>query len=363
MNRPPLMSLRKALTAALISAGCAGVLAPGPAAAQVQLIYSTFVGKGSASNEQHEAYLDELAKRSNGFVGVKDKFHSAALMKATDQLSGIGKRIADVGYICTGYSPALLPLSSMAELPYAADKGDAVASALAELYETYEPLRREYNRQNVEMLVFDAPSSTIIGVNKVVKSAAELKGMKIRAYGDLGKIVQQGGAMVPVPMPPADIYTGLQTGTIDGYVGVPLWMPAPENWLPYTKTIMAPGIGTYYTCGLAMNLDVFKSLPDNVKAEITKMRKEFPAKSIALVEKGDAVTVTKGKEMGVKFYKFTPEEVADWKAKSNYDALVADWIKTRQARTDANVAEFLKLYQDAYKKYALQSKYEQKFPQ
>lgn len=360
MVRPSTSSWRAALTTSALALALAA--APTFAAAQVKLIYSTYTAQASASNEQYEAYLEELGKRTNGYVGLKDKFYSAGLMKAGDQLSGIGKRIADVGYFCTGYTPALLPLTSMAELPYAADKGDAVSAALAELYENYEPLRREYHRQNVEVLAFDAPSSTIIGVNKVVNSAADLKGLKIRAYGDLGKIAQQAGGMVPVAMPPSDIYTGLQTGTIDGYIGIPLWMPAPENWLQHTKTILAPGIGTYYSCGLAMNLDVYKSLPDKVKAEIAKMRKEFPAKSIAFVEKGDAVTIAKGHERGVKFYRFSPEEVADWKKKSNYDALVADWIKTRQARTDANVAEFLRLYQAAYQKHAPQSKYEQKLP-
>jgi TRAP-type C4-dicarboxylate transport system substrate-binding protein len=353
---------RYALRASFIAVSLAALLAPAYVAAQVKLIYSTYTAKGTASNEQYEAYLEELGKRSNGFVGVKDRFYSAALMKAGDQLTGIGKRIADVGYFCTGYTPALLPLTSMAELPYVAEKGDAVSAALVDLYDSYEPLRREYNRQNVEVLAFDAPSSTIIGVNKVVNSAADLKNLKVRAYGDLGKIAQQAGGMVPVAMATSDIYTGLQTGTIDGYLGIPLWMPAPENWLQHTKTILAPGIGTYYTCGLAMNLDVYKGLPDNVKAEITKMRREFPAKSIAFVEKGDAVTVAKGVERGVKFYRFTPQEVAAWKKGSNYDALVADWIKTRQSRTDANVTEFLKMYQAAYNKHAPQSKYEQKLP-
>lgn len=348
--------------ASLLLTTCCSMMLAGNATAEVKLIYSTYTAKETASNQQYEAYLDELAKRTNGAISVKDKFFSAALLKAGDHLQGVGKKLADVGYFCTGYTPALLPLTSMAELPYVAEKGDAVSAALAELYETYEPLRREYNRQNVELLAFDAPSSTIIGVNKTIKSGADLKGLKVRAYGDLGKIAQVAVGMVPVPMGTSDIYTGLQTGTIDGYLGVPLWMPAPENWLQHTKVIIAPGMGTYYSCGLVMNLDVYKSLPDSVKAEISKMRKEFPAKSIAFVEKGDAVTLAKAKELGVKFYKFSPEEIADWKKKGNYDALVIDWVKTRQARTDANVAEFSKLYQDAYRKYAPASKYEQKLP-
>jgi len=340
----------------------AGLAAAAPAMA-VDLVYSTYVAQGSSSNLQYEAYLDDLSKRSNGAVKVKDKMYMAALMKAGDQLQGIGKGIADVGYFCTGYTPALLPLTSMAELPFVAEKGDAVSAALAELYDTYEPLRREYTKQNVVALAFDAPSATILGVNKPISKADELKGMKVRAYGDVGKIVNKAGGMVPVAMATTDIYTGLQTGAIEGYVGVPLWMPGPENWLQYTKTIIAPGIGTYYTCGLAMNKNVHDALPQAVKDEIGKMRREFPAKSIAFVAQGDAASVKTAEQLKVKFYRFTPAEVDAWKKAADFDGLKAEWIKVRQARTDANVAEFMDRYQALVAKYEPNSTYEQKFPQ
>ncbi len=348
-------------TAALLTLAI-GTAATAPAAAKVEVIYSTYVAQGSSSNLQYEAYLDELSRRTQGEIKVKDKMFMAALMKAGEHLTGIGKGLADVGYFCTGYTPALLPLTSMAELPFITEKGDAVSAALAELYDSYAPLRKEYQKQNVEVLAFDAPSATILGVNKAVTSPAQLKGMKVRAYGDLGKIVGKTAGMIPVPMATTDIYTGMQTGAIDGYIGVPLWMPGPENWLQYTKTLIAPGIGTYYTCGLAMNLDVFKRLPQSAKDEIAKMRREFPAKSIDFVLKGDAATLKKAQELKVGFYRFTAAEVEAWKKASDYDALKADWIKSRQARTDANVAEFLKVYEETLAKHLPNSTYEQKFP-
>ncbi|MEQ8349769.1 MAG: TRAP transporter substrate-binding protein DctP [Sneathiellaceae bacterium] len=350
-------------TAATAIAAATTLLAAATASAQVDLVYSTYISQGSSSNLQYEAYLDELSRRTDGAVKVQDKMYMSALMKAGEHLSGIGQRLADVGYFCTGYTPAALPLTSMAEMPYVTDKGDAVSAALAELYETYEPLQQEYAKQNVVVLAFDAPSATIIGVDTPVSAAADLKGLKVRAYGEVGNIVKQAADMIPVPMSTADIYTALQTGAIDGYVGIPLWMPGPENWLPHTKTIVAPGIGTYYTCGLAMNKDVHDALPQKVKDEIVKMRREFPPKSIDYVRKGDAGTVAKAQELGVSFYRFTPEEVAAWKQAVHYDKLQADWIESRQARTDADVAAFLKVYRDTLAKYIPQSTYEQKFPQ
>ncbi|MFC3229334.1 TRAP transporter substrate-binding protein DctP [Marinibaculum pumilum] len=354
------MHPRKAVTAL---AAAAALLAAGTAGAETNLVYSTYVSQGSSSNLQYEGYLDELSRRTDGAVKVQDKMYMSALMKAGEHLSGIGQGLADVGYFCTGYTPAALPLTSMAEMPYVTEKGDAVSATLAELYESYPPLQKEYEKQNVVILAFDAPSATIIGVDEPVSSAADLKGLKVRAYGEVGNIVGKAAGMIPVPMSTADIYTALQTGAIDGYTGIPLWMPGPENWLPHTKTIVAPGIGTYYTCGLAMNKDVYDGLPQKVKDEIAKMRREFPAKSIEYVRKGDAATVAKAQELGVDFYRFTPEEVAAWKQAIDYEQLKADWIESRQARTDADVAAFLQTYRDTLAKHIPQSSYEQKFPE
>ena len=72
--------------------------------------------------------------------------------------------------------------------------------------------------------------------------------------------------------------------------------------------------------------------------------------------------MAKAQELGVDFYRFTPEEVAAWKQAIDYEQLKADWIESRQARTDADVAAFLQTYRDTLAKHIPQSDYEQKFP-
>jgi TRAP-type C4-dicarboxylate transport system substrate-binding protein len=345
-----------ALTAAF------ALFAGGPAEAEVKLVFSTHTGPGAISARQYDAYLSELTERTKGFVTVKDKFYSQALIKATEQAKGIAQGLADVGYMCVGYSPGLFPLTSMAEMPYLSEKGDSISAAFAELYETNAALRAEYEHQGLVLLAMDAPSPTIIGVSRKVASAADLKGLKVRAYGELGNIVAKGGGMTPVPMSTADIATNMQTGVIDGYVGVPLWMPYPENWLPMTKTIVDPGIGTYYACGLVMNLKVYKTLPQNAKDVIAQMRREFPKKSVQLVMEGDKATVAAAQKAGVGFYKFTPEEVAEWKKRVNYDALQQQWIQTRTQRSHADVAGFFAEFRKAVLKHDAESIYKQDFP-
>lgn len=332
------------------------------ASAEVSLIYSTYVPQGAIANRQYEMYLAELERRSNGFVKVKEKFYAQALLKASEQLRGVGQRLADVGFYCTGNHPAQLPLSSMAEIPYVTEKGDAVSRAMAELYDTYPPLRREFNANNVEALAWDVSSPTIIGVKKVITSAKDLAGLKIRGYGEVGNVARKGGGMIPVNMSVGEVLTSLQTGVLDGYIGVPLWLPHTSNWLPETKTIVSPGIGTYYTCGLVMNLDVYKTLPENVKTAIGEMRRAHASKAAPLVMKADQASVEEAKKLGIKFYEFTPAEAAAWKKGAQFENVVDDWVKSRTANTKEDLRKFLALFIEAVKKYEPSAVYRQNFP-
>ena len=345
-----------------LAVACMAATAAPMASAQVSVVYSTYVPQGAIANRQYEAYLAELEQRSNGAVKVKEKFFAQALLKATESLRGVGQRLADVGFYCTGNHPAQLPLSSMAEIPYTTNRGDAVSNAMAELYETYPALRREFNANNVEALAWDVSSPTVIGVKKPVNSAKDLAGLKVRAYGEVGNIVRKGGGMVPVTMGVGEVLTSLQTGVLDGYTGVPMWLPHASKWLPETRTIVSPGIGSYYTCGLVMNLDVYRSLPDNVKKIIGEMRRAHAGKAAKMVMDADAAAVADAQKLGIRFYEFTPEEAAAWKKNANFDDVVNEWVKTHSTNTKEDPRKFLTAFLEAVKKYEPTATYRQSLP-
>lgn len=341
----------------VLAAGALCVLAA-PASAQVSVVYSTYHPQGAIANQQYERYLEELGQRTNGYVSVKEKLYSAALMKANEHLKGVGQGLADVGYYCTGNHPAELPLSALAEVPYVTEKGDAVANAMAELYETYPPLREEFNRANVEALAWDVSSPTIIGVRRDVAKADDLKGAKVRAYGEVGNIVARGGGLNAVNISAPDVLTSLQTGVIDGYTGVPMWLPNSFNWLQETKTIVSPGIGTYYTCGLVMNLDIFNSLPDEAKSVIAEMRKEHAGKAATMVMEADKQSLAKAGELGISIYQFTPEEVGAWKSAAGYEDVATYWLESR-SNVPPTGEEFLTKFIETVKKLEPSAVYSQ----
>ncbi|WP_173933948.1 TRAP transporter substrate-binding protein DctP [Chelativorans sp. Marseille-P2723] len=353
----------KAVAAASSIAAAAAFGSALPALAQQSIIYSTYAHQGAISTRGNLWFIEEVAKRSDGKFAIKDTFFSGALLKGADQIEGLGDGIADAGYVCTGYDITRFPLASMAEMPYLTEKGDALAAAVNELYETYPPLKEEFHRNNLELLGTESPSPMIIGVGKDVRieKAADLAGLKIRAFGPHAELLRDGGGIVPVFVEVSEIGTGLQTGLIDGYSTLPLWYPAAANFIDMTTNIVSPGVGTYYSCNISMNLDTYNSLDEDVKQIIAEVRKEFPKKTIELTIEGDQETLSQGKEAGINFYKFTPEEVEEWKSRLDIDSLRAAWIEERQKYTNADVSEFTDKLMELVAKYEAQSTYTQDF--
>jgi hypothetical protein len=231
----------------------------------------------------------------------------------------------------------------MAEIPYTTNRGDAVSNAMAELYDTYPGLRREFNANNVEALAWDVSSPTVIGVKKPINSAKDLAGMKVRAYGEVGNIIRKGGGMVPVNMGIGEVLTSLQTGVLDGYTGVPMWLPHASKWLPETRTIVSPGIGSYYTCG-------------------AEMRRAHAGNAAKMVMDADAAAVTDAQKLGIRFYEFTPEEAAAWKKNANFDDVVNEWVKTHSANTKEDPRKFLNVFLETVRKYEPTATYRQSLP-
>ena len=354
----------KALAGASLLAATA-LAGTAPATAQDGIIYSTFAHQGAISTRGNLWFIEEVAKRSNDKFKIKDTFFSGALLKGADQIEGLGDGIADAGYVCSGYDLTRFPLASTAEMPYLTEKGDALAAAMNELYETYPPLQEEFHRNNLELLGVESPSPMIIGIGKKMKveKAADVTGLKIRAFGAYAELIKNGGNIVPVFVEVSEIGSALQTGVIDGYSALPLWYPAAANFIPITTNIVAPGVGTYYSCNISMNLDTYNALEDDVKDIVKQVRKEFPKKTIDLTVEGDKATLDQGKAAGVNFYRFTPEEVETWKTNLKIDELRANWIAERQKHTKANVQEFADKLIELVKKYEAQSTYSQDFPQ
>lgn len=137
-----------------------------------------------------------------------------------------------------------------------------------------ELLNEVYTRHNI--VVFPAGNTHLqMGgwFRKEIRSLADLKGLKMRIPGLAGEVVSKVG-MKPISIPPGELYTSLERGTIDAVE----WAgPANDEKLGFHK--IAP---FYYTgwhepgaeLHLFVNKESFDALPEDIRTIIAVAAKE-----------------------------------------------------------------------------------------
>ncbi len=135
-------------------------------------------------------------------------------------------------------------------------------------------LNKVYERHNI--VAFPAGNTHIqMGgwFRKEIKSLGDLQGLKMRIPGHAGEVVGKTG-MKPVSIPPGELYTALERGTIDAveWVG-----PANDEKMGFHK------IAPYYYTGwhepgaelhIFINKEKFDALPEDLKTIIAISAKE-----------------------------------------------------------------------------------------
>lgn len=151
--------------------------------------------------------------------------------------------------------------------------------------------------------------------NKPIDSIADLRGLKMRMPGLAGEVLRRAGG-TPVTLPLAEIFTALQTGSID----------ATEWVSPYND--LALGLhraARYYyypgwqepgpTLECIVNRDAWDALPDDLQAmvrvacqaTVVDMTSEFMARNATALEQ-------LGSEEGIELREYPPDVLAELKA-------------------------------------------------
>jgi TRAP-type C4-dicarboxylate transport system substrate-binding protein len=133
---------------------------------------------------------------------------------------------------------------------------------------------------------------------KPVKTMADFKNLKIRGNGVYTPAVQAMGAQL-LTIPPADVYTSLERGLVDG-IAWPNVGITDSSWEEQLKYKILPYFYQSGT-GFLMNKGVWDSIPDDAKQIITEaileVEQELPALMRQLIEEENKVIVEKGMEI------------------------------------------------------------------
>ena len=151
--------------------------------------------------------------------------------------------------------------------------------------------------------------------NKKIETA-DLKGLKLRITPVYRAFFRALGADL-IQIPPADVYTALERGTVDG-LGWPQWDIKSFGWDKQIKYRVDPGF--YGTSeAFLVNLDKWKTLDSKQQAYLKKSFQDMEDEMWEKAKELNAFYAKRQAEAGIQTITFSPEETARYK-KVAYEA-------------------------------------------
>jgi TRAP-type transport system periplasmic protein len=291
---------------------------------EIKLKYATFMPPAMAGRLLQDAWCKEVEKRTNG--KVKFSFHpGGTLTPANQAYEAAVKGIADVSVMTQQYNAGRFPLTEALYLPLGIRTASQATKLIIAWYDKFKP--KEYDDVKIMFLFCGGPGQ-FATLKPNAASINDLKGVKIRAAGDSAKIVSALGA-VPVSIPLAESYEGLQRGVIAGSA---LPTESLRSWKfgdLFKSMQINDGVGYASALGVVMNKKKWESLPPDIQKTIEQINKEWAVKTGDAWTEMDKEGVEYGVSKGMKVYEVSPAEEAATKERMKpiLDGYVANMKK------------------------------------
>ena len=195
-----------------------------------------------------------------------DVYWGQALAKAKDHFDAVSTGLADLSWVITVYTPGRFMASEIIMLAFLGFPDSKTATTvLWDLYEKFPAMQKEY--EDVKVLVLHSGDPGQLSTSrKPIRTANDIKGVKIRAVaGPPSGAVKRMGA-VPIPMPINDIYPSMEKGVMEGFF----------LDLQGTKTRKLYEVANYFTMvnmyalpfAVVMNKKRWESIPPDLQKQI-----------------------------------------------------------------------------------------------
>jgi TRAP-type C4-dicarboxylate transport system substrate-binding protein len=259
------------LKVAAAAAFTAAALSPAAMAQEVTLKVHHFLPASSFAQTLFiQPWCEKIAKESNNKMKCQI-YPSMQLGGSPPQLFEQARDgVADVIWTLPGYTAGRFPSIEVFELPFMMQSPEATSKALWD----YVDQNAKAEFKDVKPLAFHVHADGVFHMtNKPVRTAADLKGMKLRAPTRMTtKFLALLGA-TPVPMPVPQVGDALSKGVIDGAVLPYEVMPAMKiQELVKFHSETDPAEPAFYTSTFifAMNQAKYDSLSPELKKVIDR---------------------------------------------------------------------------------------------
>lgn len=162
--------------------------------------------------------MDTIEKQSGGKIKF-DRFYSGSLGTSAEQFGLVSGGSVD----CATFIPSMFPkqfqLTQLINAPQMVSSREQAVKNVIEMMqgnaETKAILEKEWAKSNVKVLYMYQGGPSGITVRTLVKSLADLKGMKINSSTPIANAQFKSLGMTPINVQIPDVYESLSRGVID----------------------------------------------------------------------------------------------------------------------------------------------------
>ncbi|MBJ3776118.1 TRAP transporter substrate-binding protein [Acuticoccus sp. 2012] len=265
----------------------------------------------SLSGKNIAQWQDDVETMSGGRVKI-EMFYSSAIVKSVETFDAAINGIVDGdftnGSYQTGKDPAFQFVSDIMggyETPW---------QMYAWLYNGggLELVQKLYNSYGMYLLAWQVPGMESLNAAKPLRGPEDLKDWKFRSPPGLETQIFQNLGASPVVIDFTEVFTSLETGIIDGADASNASTNRSLGIYDLAKHSTYPGFHSMPADHFALNLEVWKSLPEDIQRimEVAAQKASFRTTLDYSVDIQKTVNELAG---DVTFYDWSPEDRATFR--------------------------------------------------
>jgi len=268
---------------------------------------SVFAPESNQAKFVYAAWMNEIEKRTGGRVKIVPHWLSS-LTPYNQAYTGAITGIVDIAEIDLQLYTGLVPMYDMVHYSPPSTPYVRYCKIISQLEKEFPDMKKGW-RDVHHLFVWCMGNTHFLG-NKAIRKVEDAKGVKLGSVGGEVPNVTRGMGFSPITVMPADVYTSLDKGVIDGLAFVADMMIGfrVADVIKY-HTYVSTGSATF---GLVMNQKKWDSLPSDIKQafdEVNKWAIDFFDQSFHDLEKK---AIAYSEKKGVETIYLSPEEYAKW---------------------------------------------------
>lgn len=292
---------------------------PTPSAEKKTLNYIIGSGHSRGVMEYVESaynfFMPEFAKRVEQNTNYKIEWTEAfgTVASLSDGANAIQSGLVEFNFLNLAMISGQLPLHNFVYiLPYTTSDPVIATKASRATYEAFpedliDPL---HDNWNCSLLSICCMPTYQLWTTTPISNVKDLNGKKIGGAGRNLLWFENTGA-IPVTSNMTDGYTSMQTKLIEGQLAAASWgMSAHYNEVAPYMTVA--GLGALPSVLLCVNDDVLAAMPEDVKAILMDVSKEFESYVAEYAKKANDDGIAKYQAAGGKLSVLTDAQKAEW---------------------------------------------------